>query len=69
LLQRLLGLPAPRYRHHRLVLDAQGEKMSKSASSTPLVNLREKGISAAEIRFALGLELSQEIPRVSVRFS
>ncbi len=33
LLQAVLGLPAPRYRHHRLVLDATGAKLSKSRSS------------------------------------
>lgn len=54
LLQALLGLAAPRYRHHRLALDANGDKMSKSASSTPLRALREAGYSAAEVRVALG---------------
>ena len=46
LLQALLGLAAPRYRHHRLVLDAKGAKMSKSASSPPLRALRAAGYSA-----------------------
>lgn len=59
LLQALLNLPAPRYRHHRLVLDAEGEKMSKSASSTPLCRLREAGVSAAQIRAALGFGPAQ----------
>ena len=36
LLQDLLGLPAPRYRHHRLVLDANGAKLSKSRQSLSL---------------------------------
>jgi glutamyl-Q tRNA(Asp) synthetase len=54
LLQALLDLPQPRYRHHRLVLDASGAKMSKSASSEPLAALREEGVSPAEIRGALG---------------
>jgi glutamyl-Q tRNA(Asp) synthetase len=69
LLQGLLGLPVPRYRHHRLLLDAEGAKMSKSASSTPLVRLREKGVSAAEIRAALGLESTPDRPRLVARFS
>ena len=30
LLQALLGLPAPVYHHHRLILDADGQKLSKS---------------------------------------
>ena len=54
LLQALLGLPEPRYRHHRLVLDANGDKMSKSAASTPLRALRDAGFSAADLRAALG---------------
>ncbi len=56
LLQALLGLEPPRYRHHRLVLDAEGAKMSKSAASTPLSRLREEGASPADIRVALGFE-------------
>ncbi|HYC24467.1 MAG TPA: tRNA glutamyl-Q(34) synthetase GluQRS, partial [Roseiarcus sp.] len=47
LLQHLLRIEPPRYRHHRLVLDAKGEKMSKSAAATPLDQLRSKGISPA----------------------
>jgi glutamyl-Q tRNA(Asp) synthetase len=55
LLQELLSLAAPRYRHHRLVRDASGAKMSKSARSLALSSLREQGFAAAEIRAALGL--------------
>jgi len=54
LLQTLLDLPAPLYRHHRLVLDAAGAKLSKSAKSTSLAALRAKGVSAAGVRAALG---------------
>jgi glutamyl-Q tRNA(Asp) synthetase len=54
LLQALLGLPAPRYRHHRLVIDAAGAKLSKSAKSESLSSLREQGYCAADIRAALG---------------
>lgn len=35
-LQRLLGLPAPRYLHTPLVLDASGEKLSKTSGAPPL---------------------------------
>jgi glutamyl-Q tRNA(Asp) synthetase len=54
LLQELLGLPSPHYRHHRLVLDAKGAKLSKSRGSPSLGALREKGASPAQIRAALG---------------
>jgi glutamyl-Q tRNA(Asp) synthetase len=54
LLQELLGLPAPRYRHHRLVLDANGLKLSKSRQSESLGGLRKRGVNAGEIRAALG---------------
>jgi len=67
LLQVLLGLPAPRYRHHRLVLDANGDKMSKSAASTPLRALRAQGATAGDLRVALCL--SPGAPRFLVRFS
>ena len=53
LLQALLGLETPRYRHHRLVLDATGTKMSKSAASRPLAALRNDGYSSADLRAAL----------------
>jgi glutamyl-Q tRNA(Asp) synthetase len=55
LLQRLLGLPPPAYRHHRLVLDADGQKLSKSAAATPLRELRARGMKPADVRRLLEL--------------
>jgi glutamyl-Q tRNA(Asp) synthetase len=54
LLQALLEIAPPRYRHHRLVRDVAGAKMSKSAASTPLAELRRNGVAANEVRAALG---------------
>ena len=54
LLQALLGLPAPRYRHHRLVLDQGGVKLSKSRQSWSLAELRGTDLSPGEVRAALG---------------
>ena len=50
LLQRLLGLPQPAYRHHRLVLDGAGQKLSKSTEATGLRELRAGGSTPADIR-------------------
>lgn len=55
LLQALLGLPAPRYRHHPLVLDEAGHKLSKSTRATALRDLRAAGVTRAEIRRRVGL--------------
>ena len=54
-LQALLGLPAPNYHHHRLILDAEGKKLSKSTRATALRALRESGATAADIRRVVGL--------------
>jgi glutamyl-Q tRNA(Asp) synthetase len=54
LLQELLGLPTPRYHHHRLIVGADGEKLAKRAASTPLRLLRQQGITSGDIRKALG---------------
>jgi glutamyl-Q tRNA(Asp) synthetase len=56
LLQALLGLPQPRYHHHRLILDSEGRKLSKSTSATSLRALRANGASVADIRKTLGLD-------------
>jgi glutamyl-Q tRNA(Asp) synthetase len=55
LLQQLLGLPQPVYRHHRLVLDDAGQKLSKSTKATGLRELRAQGATPAEIRRLAGL--------------
>jgi glutamyl-Q tRNA(Asp) synthetase len=55
LLQRLLDLPQPAYRHHRIVLDASGQKLSKSTEATGLRELRAGGATPADIRRAVGL--------------
>jgi glutamyl-Q tRNA(Asp) synthetase len=55
LLQSLLGIPQPAYRHHRLVLDSAGQKLSKSTKSTALRDLRAAGATPADIRSLVGL--------------
>jgi glutamyl-Q tRNA(Asp) synthetase len=56
LLQVLLGYSAPRYHHHRLILDTDGNKLSKSTAATGLRELREAGATPAEIRRLVGLD-------------
>jgi glutamyl-Q tRNA(Asp) synthetase len=55
LLQQLIGLPEPAYRHHRLVRDEAGRKLSKSTRSTGLRELRATGTTPADIRRLVGL--------------
>jgi len=50
LLQRLLGLREPTYRHHRLIRDESGHKLSKSTRATGLRELRAAGAVPADIR-------------------
>lgn len=52
-LQGLLNLPAPIYFHHPLILDDTGKKLSKSANSTSIRNLRELGWSRRDVLRAL----------------
>jgi glutamyl-Q tRNA(Asp) synthetase len=54
LLQRLLDLPTPVYRHHRLIRDGAGAKLSKSTAATGLRQLRAAGVTPDAIRRQLG---------------
>ncbi|RZN11105.1 tRNA glutamyl-Q(34) synthetase GluQRS [Bradyrhizobium genosp. SA-3] len=55
LLQVLLGLAEPAYRHHALIRDGEGRKLSKSSRSTGLRELRAAGATPAGIRRSVGL--------------
>jgi glutamyl-Q tRNA(Asp) synthetase len=55
LLQRLLGLPQPAYRHHRLIHDGEGRKLSKSTQATGLRELRAAGATPADVHSLVGL--------------
>ncbi len=50
LLQALLELPTPRYRHHMLLTDAQGRRYAKRDQAWTLRALRGAGRTPAEIR-------------------
>lgn len=55
LLQKLLGLPEPAYTHHRLILDSDGRKLSKSTRATALRELRAGGAKPSDIKRLIGL--------------
>lgn len=55
LLQALLGLPAPVYAHHPLVVDERGNKFSKRNEAVTLRALRARGETPAGVRGRLGL--------------
>ncbi len=55
LIQALLGLPEPTYQHHKLILDDEGHKLSKSTAATGLRELRAGGATPRDIRRMVGL--------------
>ncbi|GIL38787.1 tRNA glutamyl-Q(34) synthetase GluQRS [Roseiterribacter gracilis] len=54
LLQALLGFAAPLYAHHALVLDTDGQKLSKRDHATALADLRAEGWSVADVKKRIG---------------
>ena len=54
LLQRLLDLGTPAYHHHGLIREGDGRKLAKSRGSESLADLRQRGVSASEVRAMLG---------------
>lgn len=53
LLQKLLSLKQPVYRHHRLVLGEDGKRLAKRDESATLRAMRESGKTPADIRTIL----------------
>jgi glutamyl-Q tRNA(Asp) synthetase len=54
LLQALLELPTPRYKHHRLLLGPDGKRFAKRDKSQTLRELRARGVSPEQLRAELG---------------
>lgn len=54
LLQALLGLPVPRYRHHPLLTDAAGRRYAKRDRALSLRALRDAGAMPAAVRAMAG---------------
>ena len=64
-LQRLLGLPAPRYMHVPVAVNAAGEKLSKQTLATPVDISQPLAALCAALRF-LGHAPPAEVCRDSV---
>ena len=54
LLQTLLGLPTPIYRHHPLLMGPDGKRLAKRDLAQTLQDLRRQGLSAEQLRAELG---------------
>lgn len=65
-LQALLGLPSPAYRHHGLVVDAAGRRLAKRDEGLTVRALRAAGVPAAELRTRL---LAGEGPTLDGRWA
>lgn len=52
-LQALLSLPSPVYRHHALVLRPDGKRFAKRDTAETLRDLRSHGVTAEELRASL----------------
>lgn len=50
LLQALLGLGTPTYRHHRLIRDEAGKRLAKRDDARAIQKYRRDGVSPAELR-------------------
>jgi glutamyl-Q tRNA(Asp) synthetase len=56
LLQAVLGLASPQYRHHVLLTNESGARLSKRDGALALRTLREQGISAEAVREMAGFQ-------------
>jgi glutamyl-Q tRNA(Asp) synthetase len=52
LLQALLGLPTPAYRHHKLLTDAQGRRLAKRDNALTVRAMRDAGMTSSEVHAA-----------------
>jgi glutamyl-Q tRNA(Asp) synthetase len=55
-LQKLLGLPTPIYRHHRLIRDDNGKRLAKRDDARSIQSLRDNGVSPNNFRAMVGLK-------------
>jgi glutamyl-Q tRNA(Asp) synthetase len=62
LLQALLGLDVPRWRHHRLLVNEKGDRLAKRDGAMTLAALRAAGSSAGDVRAMSGFEDRSPVP-------
>jgi glutamyl-Q tRNA(Asp) synthetase len=55
-LQTLLGLPAPTYRHHRLLTGPDGKRFAKRDHAETLADLRAREMTPDALRREMGFE-------------
>lgn len=55
LLQRLLGYPTPKYRHHPLIRDENGKRLAKRDDARAIAAYRIEGRTPLDIRQMIGL--------------
>lgn len=55
-LQTILGLPVPRYHHHRLIRDENGQRLAKRDDARALSAYRAEGYSPDDICTLVGLD-------------
>jgi glutamyl-Q tRNA(Asp) synthetase len=61
LLQKLLDLPRPIYRHHGLLVGADGKRFAKRDKSLTLKSLRQAGMTPGDIRAMAQLALDRAL--------
>lgn len=54
-LQQLLGLQTPSYRHHRLIRDESGRRLAKREDAKAIRRYRDEGVTPGDIRRLVGL--------------
>ncbi|WP_050023134.1 tRNA glutamyl-Q(34) synthetase GluQRS [Verrucomicrobium sp. BvORR034] len=54
-LQALLDLPVPTWKHHRLITDESGKRLAKRDDARSLRSLREAGWTPDQVRAAIGV--------------
>lgn len=68
LLQQLLGLPAPQYLHHPLLLDGSGRRLAKRDRAATLAAMRAGGINGDDVRGQLVRQCAPLLAQAGLAF-